>query len=249
MAKLNDTQLEQYAEQGYIIFENLFTTHEMTELTAHIDKLDEERETELRLIGQQGISIPSQINFTAHLVNQNEFINRFSMEHKFVDITTSILGPDIKLYWDQSVYKRPEANRDFPWHQDTGYALTEPHHYTTCWLALEDATIENGCIWVMPGSHHQGLLMHKETDVGKQCYFGEDPGIPVPLKAGSMVAFNSLLFHRSTPNLSTTTRKGYILQYSIADSYSPLTGQVFDNGPIIAKDGNPVLQADGQFSV
>jgi phytanoyl-CoA hydroxylase len=242
MNMLTDKQLGQYQEEGYIIIENIFTAEDMNELMKHIDKLDYEQEQQLRKLGQQGISIPNQINFTPHLNQQDSYIEQFIAQDKFVEISTSLLGPDIKLYWDQSVYKRPEADRDFPWHQDTGYALTKPEVYITCWLALEDTTVENGCIWVKPGTHHLGLVEHQETPIGKKCYFGEDHGIPVPLRKGSMVVFNSLLFHRSTPNLSSTTRKGYIIQYSVEHAVSGVTGELFHNGPVIARDGNPAYE-------
>jgi phytanoyl-CoA hydroxylase len=237
MGMITVAMKNQYQKEGYIIFENLFTPVEMDALMEHIDSMDEEREKELAVLGQQGISIPGQINFNSLLNKKNEHVKNFAKQDKFVQITTALLGPDTKLYWDQSVYKRPEAKRDFPWHQDTGYAPIIPQHYITCWLALEDATIENGCIWIMPGSHHQGLVEHKDTEVGKQCYFGDDPGIPVELKKGSMVTFNSLLFHRSKPNLSKTTRKGLILQYSPIRAYNPDSGVVYDNGPDIARNG------------
>lgn len=81
------------------------------------------------------------------------------------------------------------------------------------------------------------MVEHKETEVGKQCYFGDNPGVPVPLKKGSMVVFNSLLFHRSTPNLSSGIRKGMVFQYSTSDMYHPGTGKLYDNGPEIARNG------------
>jgi phytanoyl-CoA hydroxylase len=233
-------QKKQYEQEGYIIFENLFGAEEIDGLRTIVDEIDEETERKLKQIGQQGISIPNQINFTAHIHRKHPQIKQFIAQDKFVQITTELLGPDVKLYWDQSVYKRPEADRDFPWHQDNGYAPIDPQHYLTCWLALEDATIENGCIWIQPGSHHQGLVEHKKTDIGLQCYFGEDPGMPVPLTKGSMVAFHSLLFHRSTPNLSDSTRKGYIVQYSPECAKHGVTGQYYDNGPVIALGGKAV---------
>ncbi|RKP52981.1 phytanoyl-CoA dioxygenase family protein [Cohnella endophytica] len=237
---LTEEQMKHYGEQGYIIFEELFSNEEMDRVRGLIDAFDEESERELREKERNGdfISTAGKINFTANLNFRHPRLQRFSADQRFVDITTAILGPDTKLYWDQSVYKRPEADRDFPWHQDNGYAPTSPVHYLTCWLALEDTTIENGCIWVKPGSHRQGFVKHVKTDIGWVCYFGEDPGIPVELKKGSMVAFHSLLFHRSTPNLSkTTTRKGYVLQYSVDGSFNPDTNQVYRNGPLIARGG------------
>lgn len=243
MGAITEVQRKQYREQGYLIFESIFPAGEIDELRRRIDALDEERERKLRQFGQEGISIPGQINFTASLAQKDEYIRRFSMQRAFVEIAAALLGPNVRVYWDQSVYKRPEAKRDFPWHQDNGYGPIEPLHYLTCWIALEDVAIDNGCIWIQPGTHRQGVVEHRQTEVGKQCYFGSDPGMPVPLKKGGMAVFSSLLFHRSTANVSSSVRKGYILQYSETGAYNPLTGKTFENGPIILEDGRPVLQA------
>lgn len=236
---LTGAQKQQYQDQGYIILENLFSTEEMDGIRTAIDHYDEESERALQVKGDSFNSIPNQINFTCNLNFMSPELQQFTADERFVNLTTEILGPDIRLYWDQSVYKRPEANRDFPWHQDNGYVPTYPVHYMTCWLALEDATIENGCIWVQPETHKKGFVDHVKTDIGYLCYYGDVEGIPVELKKGSMVAFHSLLFHRSTPNHSQTTRKAYIMQYSVIGSKNPDTGVEFKNGPIIALDGKP----------
>ena len=55
-------------------------------------------------------------------------------------ICADLVGPDVNLYWDQAVYKKPEKPRRFPWHQDNGYAFVEPQQYLTIWVALTDAT-------------------------------------------------------------------------------------------------------------
>lgn len=236
--KISDEQMKQYKELGYIIFNNLFTDAEMDKVRTIIDGFDAESEAILRQKEKDFISSAGQINFTSGLNFRSPELQQFAADQRFVDITTTILGPDIKLYWDQSVYKRPEASKDFPWHQDNGYVPTEPEQYVTCWIALDDATVENGCIWVQPGTHHKGFVPHIKTDLGYICYYGDIEGIPVELKKGSIVAFNSLLFHRSTPNRSKTqTRKAYITQYSVDGSFNPVTNTVFRNGPLIAKDG------------
>ncbi len=237
---LSKDQLKQYNEKGYFILEILFSVDEMTELRTRIDHFDAESEKELMTGGQSFNRIPNQINFTVMLNQKDPYIRNFACQDKFVNITTSILGPDVMLYFDQSVYKRPEANRDFPWHQDNGYIPIDPEHYITCWLALEDATVENGTIWVLPETHKQGVVEHEKTEIGYQCYFGDDPGIPVSLTKGSMAVFSSLLFHRSTPNLSSSTRKGYILQYAPSYAKHGVTGEPFHNGPVIAQGGKSV---------
>jgi phytanoyl-CoA hydroxylase len=238
MIEISNDLMKQYEEQGYIVFDSLFSAEEIDRVRIIIDAFDLESELALQAKGKDFISIAGQINFTSGLNFRSTELQQFIADQRFVDITTKILGPDIKLYWDQSVYKRPEANKDFPWHQDNGYVPTEPVHYVTCWLALEDSTVENGCIWIQPGTHHKGFVPHIKTDLGWICYYGDVEGIPVELKKGSMVVFHSLLFHRSTPNRSKTqTRKGYITQYSVEGSINPETGVIFRNGPLIAKDG------------
>ncbi|MBW7456118.1 phytanoyl-CoA dioxygenase family protein [Paenibacillus sepulcri] len=237
---ITDEQMKQYEEKGFIIFDQLFSGYEMDEIRGIIDELDAESEKALLEKGQDFINVAGKINFNGNINFLRPELQRFTADQRFVDITTTILGPDTKLYWDQSVYKRPEADKDFPWHQDNGYVPTDPVHYVTCWLALDDATIENGCIWIQPGTHKKGFVPHIKTDLGWICYYGDIEGEPVELKKGSMVVFHSLLFHRSRPNLSSATRKAYVIQYSVDGAKNPKTGHVFNNGPLIAKGGKSV---------
>jgi phytanoyl-CoA hydroxylase len=240
---MDEQQMIQFKEEGYFILENLFSSEEMDELTRKVDYYVDEHNASLKKREQQeegNISRANEITFTSNLVKKDTYFQRFCSQQKFVDIATSILGGDISLYWDQAVYKRPEVEKDFPWHQDNGYGLVLSEEYVTCWLAMEDATIENGCIWVMPGSHKDGIVEHKKTPIGWQCYFGENPGISVELKKGSMVVFSSLLFHRSGPNVSQSIRKGYILQYIPSHVQNIKTGKGFRK-MIIAKEGKAHL--------
>lgn len=158
---LNAEQLKHYEEQGYVILENLFSDEEMDAIRTIIDVFEWEGEEALKQGGKAFNNIPDQINFTSNLARRHEKLERFIGDRRFVDLTTAVLGPDILLYWDQSVYKRPEADRDFPWHQDNGHVPTDSVEYMTCWLALEDATLENGCIWIQPESHKRGFVEHK----------------------------------------------------------------------------------------
>lgn len=237
---INDEQVRRYFEDGFIILEDFFTPEQTDALTEHIDVFDEATNRDLREHGRVKISIPDMIVFSAHLHAKDTQILEFIAQEKLIGLATRLIGPNVRLYWDQAVYKRPENPRDFPWHQDNGYTQTDPAHYLTVWLALNDATLENGCIWVQPNSHTNGVLEHRPTDVGLQCYFGENPGLAVPLRKGSIVAFQSLMVHRSTPNLSDHIRKAYIIQYSSVGFKNLLTGQEFNNGPVLALDGKKV---------
>lgn len=146
------------------------------------------------------------------------------------------------LYWNQSVFKQPEGKREFPWHQDDGYTAVTPSPYLTLWLALNDATTENGCISVLPGSHKRGLVAHRPSDVGLVCHDADDPdqGVPVPVKAGSLAVFQSLTMHKSGANVSSGTRKAYIVQFSSAGLRNAETGELIDNKIALARGGKAV---------
>jgi ectoine hydroxylase-related dioxygenase (phytanoyl-CoA dioxygenase family) len=153
-----------------------------------------------------------------------------------------MLGPDIDLYWNQSVFKQPEGTKDFPWHQDDGYTPVEPSPYLTLWLALNDATPENGCISVLPGSHKRGLVPHEPSPVGLVCYSNDAPdqGVRVPVKAGSMAVFSSLTFHKSGPNTSNGPRKAYVIQYSKSPLRRANSGELVHNEIAVARNGRAV---------
>jgi ectoine hydroxylase-related dioxygenase (phytanoyl-CoA dioxygenase family) len=152
--------------------------------------------------------------FSPHLVARSEILAQFSRHLVFRDLVADIIGPDVRLYWDQLVYKKPHTPDEFPWHQDNGYTFLEPQQYLTCWVALTDATVDNGCPWILPAVHKQGTYAHRWTDLGFSCIDDPDGAMPLELKAGSVAVFSSLTPHRTGPNLTDKTRKSYILQYA-----------------------------------
>jgi ectoine hydroxylase-related dioxygenase (phytanoyl-CoA dioxygenase family) len=225
--------------------ENVFTTEEMADLTAKIEAFHCRHEAVLRdKGGSEGISRADEILFTSHLAEQDDALREFVTRPEFAAIATALLGPNVDLYWNQSVFKAPEGEKEFPWHQDDGYTPVTPSPYLTLWLALNDATTENGCISVIPGSHKQGRVPHRSSPIGLICHELDDPnqGIMVPVKAGSMAAFQSLMFHKSGVNRSKSMRKAYIIQYSRAGLRSAITGELVNNKIPLARDGRLVGQ-------
>ena len=125
-----------------------------------------------------------------------------------------LVGPDVRLYWDQSVYKKPGTEAPFPWHQDNGYTYIEPQQYLTCWVALTDTDENNGCPWVVPGVHRHGTFMHHASDLGWVCTENPPEAVPAPVRAGGIVVFSSLTPHATGPNRTGATRKSYIVQFA-----------------------------------
>ena len=213
---ISDAQARDYAEHGYFLLEAAFTQAEMDEVAAAIAPFEEATEAFLktRENGTHTIARAGEITFSPHLVTRSKVLKTFSLHPVFRALTHDLIGPDVRLYWDQAVYKKPGTPDEFPWHQDNGYTFVEPQQYLTCWVALTDATEENGCPWVIPGIHRQGTLKHEWTPLGFRCIDQAEGAVAVPARAGSIVVFSSLTPHRTGPNLTNGIRKSYILQYA-----------------------------------
>lgn len=241
---ITDMQKQQLETNGYFLLDNVFTREEMDMLAAQIEAHQKRHEERIAAKGgTEGISRAKEISFTPFLAEQDDDLRAFATRPEFVAIATQLLGPDIDLYWNQAVFKEPEGEKEFPWHQDDGYTPVSPSPYLTLWLALNDATEENGCIWVLPGSHKNGVVEHKPSPIGLICHASDDPdqGVPVPVKAGSLAVFYSLTMHKSGVNRSQGSRKAYILQYSHAGLKNLRTGEVMKDKIPVARNSKAAV--------
>ena len=219
---VTQTQIDQFDELGYFVVEELESPKELAELTRITDEAEDEAIAELKRQADERflISENGAITFAGQLVRQKPEIRPFVRNEKILGICFDLIGPNVRMYHDQAVYKMTEKPRRFPWHQDNGYLFVEPQHYLTCWIALTDATIDNGCPQVVPGLHKEGTLAHYYVDtLGYEC-FEEPPTEPLiaEVKAGGAVFFSSLTPHLTGPNFTNSTRKAYIVQYASSDA-------------------------------
>ena len=219
---VTQAQIDQFDELGYFVVEDLYSPEELAELSSITDVAEDEAIAELKRQADERflISENGAITFAGQLVRQKPEIRPFVKNEKILGICLDLIGPNVRMYHDQAVYKMTEKPRRFPWHQDNGYLFVEPQHYLTCWIALTDATIDNGCPQVAPGLHKDGTLAHYYVDtLGYEC-FEEPPTEPLiaEVKAGGAVFFSSLTPHLTGPNFTNSTRKAYIVQYASSDA-------------------------------
>jgi ectoine hydroxylase-related dioxygenase (phytanoyl-CoA dioxygenase family) len=227
---------------GFTVFEDVFSRDEMADLASVLEAF--ERRMHEALVaqgGSSGISRAGEITFTDHIAEQDEAVRKFVTRPEFVELTTAFLGPDTDLYWNQTVFKHPEGEREFPWHQDDAYTPVTPAPYLTLWLAISDTTLENGCISVLPGSHLGGLRPHENSPIGLVGYSNQAPdqGVTVPISAGSIACFWSLTLHRSGPNRSKEIRKAYVIQYAPAGLRYAASGDLVPDLMPVARNGAP----------
>lgn len=207
-------QCDAFDRDGFVLLAGLLDPAEVAEVRELIDGLEEQKNAWLReRAGGPDISAADAITFTELIVGKHDVLKRFATQEVFGRLAADFVGPDVRIYWDQAVYKRPEPVREFPWHQDTGYTFTLPQHYLTCWIPLVDATVENGCPWILPGMHVHGTFKHRWMEWGWQCTDDDEGMVPVEAKVGDVICFSSLTPHRTGPNVTDEIRKAYILQY------------------------------------
>lgn len=213
---LTSEQKRQFDEQGFFILRGAFDADELNAVEAAIDPLEAEHERRLRANeGSNAISSADAITFTGHIVKQSPVLRAFAGHPAIADVCFDLIGGDVRLYWDQSVYKKSGIPQEFPWHQDNGYTFVEPQQYLTFWIPLVDVDVDNGCPWIAPGMHKLGTLEHWTTPIGLKCLEDAPDAVPAPARRGDVIVFSSLAPHRTGPNLKQgTVRKAYILQYA-----------------------------------
>jgi len=214
---VSDEQARAYDQQGFFVLEDALDADAVAAVRAEIDPIEAAVEDEIREATEDGrafIYRAGEITFTTHLVARSAVLRDLVSSAPLRDVAVDLLGPDVRLYWDQAVYKKPGTESPFPWHQDNGYTFVRPQQYLTCWVALTDVDEDNGCPWVVPGLHRQGTLAHRTSELGYVCLDDAPDAVAVPARAGSVVVFSSLTPHCTGPNRTEEVRRSYIVQYA-----------------------------------
>jgi ectoine hydroxylase-related dioxygenase (phytanoyl-CoA dioxygenase family) len=220
LVRVSRAQAEQYDALGYVAIEGALAPEVVAELVAHLDPLEAKTDAFLRAQPEQRFFIADAgaITFTVNPAGRDARLRELISSRVFAELAHDLLGPEVRLYWDQAVYKKSEKPRTFGWHQDNGYGFIEPQGYLTFWVALTDTTRENGCLEVLPGLHKLGTLAHHTDASGIFLPLPEPlpPELPapvaLPVPAGTIVAMSSLLPHRTGPNTTPHVRKAYVVQ-------------------------------------
>jgi phytanoyl-CoA hydroxylase len=159
--------------------------------------------------------------FNAHLFGTT---GAFAISAKCGEIVEELLGCDASVFQSMFILKNPGAWGQ-PWHQDAYYFNFDRGPQIGLWLAISEATLENGCLSVLPGSHKGDVAKHgpdkregsnygyREVDVE-----GEDRAIPVLMQPGDLLVFHSRLLHRSVDNLGVARREAMVLHYAPSGS-------------------------------
>jgi hypothetical protein len=217
---------ESYSENGYLLAPGLLAD------TA-VDSLVREQARFARPDAPLAVEV--------QLVHRSSVIRDLAQSGPQVALAVELLGPNVCFTHQQFVSKGPDAGdaSDVPWHQDSGYGHLDPPSDLTVWIALSYTDEENGCLWVLPGSHRDGLKAHDPVG-GLRGADVQEQGLAVPMRRGDVLLFGGLLMHRSLPNRTDTARHAMYLRYCTPD-----VRMMSPDG----KDGTPVLEDEFSWMV
>ena len=162
----NGSYAEQFREQGYLVVEDLVSADEVQQVRQRTEDLitgavpgfpAEDIELEP---GAKTVELATVRKLNRPAANDPVFLAHAG-NPQVLGIVESIIGPDIKLYNSQC-FMKPPGGVEKPYHQDSAYFAIEPMDLVTCWTALDDVTLEKGPMYVIPGSHRQGVLDHSQ---------------------------------------------------------------------------------------
>ena len=227
MSLITNVHRTQFLEEGYFILERAVPEEHLEILRNSCNDLIKAMHEEMDRLGTDHIHISHRGKryHIAKQYNRTPRLAEFVFSELMAEVCQATIGDTAFLFYDQYVVKAAEQGMSFSWHQDSGY-LGFPHTpYVTCWTAVDDMTLDNGTAYIMPFSHIgiRTLVEHKydEKTGDKAGYFGDVPGVPAIVPAGSVVVFSSLSFHRSGTNITNQMRRAYVTQYSPKIIYRP----------------------------
>jgi ectoine hydroxylase-related dioxygenase (phytanoyl-CoA dioxygenase family) len=217
--RITSDHARQFKDEGFFVLESVVPANDLEALRGECQRLIDERDREMDRLGVDILDLDHRgSRYFVHAYGESPAVRRFLFSDLMAHIARTALGDTVYLFNEQYVVKAAERGMKFGWHQDSGF-IPYPHRpYLTCWIALDDVTEANGTVYLLPysraGTWEAVEHVRDEETNDLIGYFGEDPGDPVIVPAGSIACFSSTLFHRSGPNTTDGMRRIYLAQYS-----------------------------------
>ena len=212
---------------------SIFSTHEQNRLTDDyfLTSGDKIRfffeENAFNADGSLNYPKEKSINKIGHALHDlDPIFDRFSRHAKVRELATALGFDKPLLLQSMYIFKQPNIGGEVTCHQDSTFLYTDPPEIAGLWFALEDATIENGCLWAIPGGHRRGLKSRwvrtpsngMKFDVYDREPWPEDELVPLEVSQRSLILLHGFLPHRSCENRSDRSRHAYTLHLIDAEA-------------------------------
>ncbi len=205
---LTSDQVLHYHENGYIVPDYRLPDKVLADIRSDHD----------RLVSRN----PQFRNYCPNLLAHDLRFLTYARIPEILDMVEQTLGSDFAL-WNSSFFAKPAfGGQATPWHQDGEYWPLRPLATCTVWMAIDNATVDNGCLRLIPGSHRQRLLREHQINTSPDLTlnqeliateFSKDEAVDLTLEAGQISLHDIYLVHGSEENKSPNPRRGMTLRY------------------------------------
>jgi ectoine hydroxylase-related dioxygenase (phytanoyl-CoA dioxygenase family) len=226
---LAEEEFAQYQREGYVVKRGLFDADTVSRVRerlreyTHGDRSTDGFQTQVEPEAEADPDLDAADavrKFEGLGLLEDAVVHGLATDERIVRVAEDLLGPDVKLLRSAAMFKPPHVGSEKGLHQDSAYYPVRPYDQVTTWIALDEATPENGCMEVRPGGHLEGLLDHEtreyETDI--VIPEGADDLTHLPMEPGDVLFQHSLLPHRTAPNTTDRWRRSMIFMYMDARS-------------------------------
>jgi ectoine hydroxylase-related dioxygenase (phytanoyl-CoA dioxygenase family) len=228
---LSDNQIREYEQDGVVFPLKVLSEEEAAQARVALETLR-------TALGEQA---HYQRFRNLHLFHS--WARELTIHPRILDAVEDIIGPDILVHGTGLFWKPPRDPAYVSWHQDGFNAKLSELRYVTAWVALTDSSTDNGCMRVVRGSHHDGIVSHDFTSVSPDNigtggleiarHVEESEATDITLAAGEMSLHHAAIVHGSNPNNSDRSRIGYAVRYA-----APSVRQKLDHQPVILARGH-----------
>jgi ectoine hydroxylase-related dioxygenase (phytanoyl-CoA dioxygenase family) len=227
--------LEYFRENGFAVLGDAFSPTEVAEINKDAERLCRGEygtiDTGKPLAGVRSTDELMRQFLCIHYPHKVSEVAMGAMKNpRVIAALTGLIGPNVKAM-QSMLFIKSEGKPGQAWHQDEYFIPTRDRSLTAAWIALDDATVENGCLWALPGSHRPGVLYpaRDQTDPRFDCTteaydfpYRDEDAVPLEVPAGAAVIFNGYLLHRSLQNSGAHGyRRALVNHYMSAESLLP----------------------------
>jgi ectoine hydroxylase-related dioxygenase (phytanoyl-CoA dioxygenase family) len=227
-----------YHEHGYLVVRDALDAGELEALNAEAARICRGERGAVRGLtpAEPGEADDDVLRryLCIHFPHKLSALMREALAHPAItEVLTRVIGPNVKSM-QSMLFIKASGKPGQAWHQDEFFIPTRDRSLAGAWIAMDDATVENGCLWVIPGSHRHGVIWPQRSHDDRRfdCTgeamahpYSDDDAVPVEVHKGSIVFFNGYLLHRSLPNYAPSGfRRSLVNHYMSAESLLPWLG-------------------------
>jgi ectoine hydroxylase-related dioxygenase (phytanoyl-CoA dioxygenase family) len=244
-----EPQRQHFVAEGYAVFPGVLGAPVLEMLREQCNAFIAREDSRMDALGVDSIGITHRGRryFANQCQRTQPALRAMLFSPIMAEICRVTLGENAYFFFDQFVVKGSEGGLPFGWHQDSGYVVgnggpADHAPYLTCWCPLDDATVQNGTVRVLPFSRvpasGRGILPHQRQAQTNDLVGWTDAAgaVTIEAPAGSIVAFSSLLLHSTGANRTDRLRRVYLAQYTSEAMLNPGTRQLRNNAvPLLLK--------------